>query len=448
MSLHFLPLFSMHLGFFPVPSSFSCNSFDIHLPDIIDPFPFTFPLISPHVPDRRGQHPLHRLHHPKQCPPWMLNCCTVAILFPFIPSMHFPGTFHQLFSIHPLSLHFPHFVHQRPFISINFASFLSILFPAHSIQPFPMNCLFAFLSLFVPAVRFFTFCPCIFLHLGFCVQFLCLSFRSLPVTPVSLHFLFSPLFRIVSTHSIIRIIRDDAGNAGALKTLVFGLVFGRCADMLQNSSEFLANRLSQSANPSPLIRVGPVQNVCAWSEHGRRMVGAWSAHVLRMVGGMGRTALYLKVSPTGLWPAARSRPVAGFKAADPSTGGQPSFFFCATVGWPERNFSGGYVAARASAWYIPGSHSSGDAAQTWAENQAAARRVRAEACVGGTDGRRSGSYRIGALRAHTGCVAKGSPGSVSSRSPHCGHTCILAWQSDGSARQLAQWPRELWKSDV
>ena len=52
------------------------------------------------------------------------------------------------------------------------------------------------------------------------------------------------------------------------------------------------------------------------------MVGAWSAHVLRMVGGMGRAALYLKVSPTGLWPAARSRPVAGFSrltpdAADP-----------------------------------------------------------------------------------------------------------------------------------
>ena len=107
--------------------------------------------------------------------------------------------------------------------------------------------------------------------------------------------------------------------------------------------------------------------------------------------------------------------------------------------------SGGNVAARASAWYIPGSHSSGDAAQTWAENQAAARRVRAEACVGGTDGRRSGSYRIGALRAHARCVAKGSPGSVSSRSPHCGHTCVLAWQSDGSARQLA---RELWTSDV
>ena len=34
-----------------------------------------------------------------------------------------------------------------------------------------------------------------------------------------------------------------------------------------------------------------------------------------MVGGMGRAALYLKVSPNGLWPAARSRPVAGLRAA-------------------------------------------------------------------------------------------------------------------------------------
>ena len=61
------------------------------------------------------------------------------------------------------------------------------------------------------------------------------------------------------------------------------------------------------------------------------MVGAWSAHVLRMVGGMGRAALYLKVSPNGLWPAARSRPVAGFKGCrpvppTPPLGGQPRFF--------------------------------------------------------------------------------------------------------------------------
>ena len=61
------------------------------------------------------------------------------------------------------------------------------------------------------------------------------------------------------------------------------------------------------------------------------MVGAWSAHVLRMVGGMGRAALYLKVSPTGLWPAARSRPVAGFKGCrpvppTPPLGASPGFF--------------------------------------------------------------------------------------------------------------------------
>ena len=43
------------------------------------------------------------------------------------------------------------------------------------------------------------------------------------------------------------------------------------------------NRLNQSANPSPLIREGPVQNVCACSDHGPLMVG-----------GMGRAALYLK----------------------------------------------------------------------------------------------------------------------------------------------------------
>ena len=36
-----------------------------------------------------------------------------------------------------------------------------------------------------------------------------------------------------------------------------------------------------------------------------------------MVGGMGRAALYLKVSPKGVWPAARSRPVAGFKVCRP-----------------------------------------------------------------------------------------------------------------------------------
>ena len=96
----FLPLFSMHLGFFPVPS------FDIHLPDIFDPFPFTFPFISPHVPDRRGQHPLHRLHHPKQCPPWMLNCCTLL--------QSFFHSFHQCI-FQELSINCPHIFHPSPF---------------------------------------------------------------------------------------------------------------------------------------------------------------------------------------------------------------------------------------------------------------------------------------------------------------------------------------------
>ena len=98
--------FSMHLGFSPVPSSFSCNSFDIHFPDIFDPFPFTFPFISPHVPDRRGQHPLHRLHHPKQCPPWMLNCCT--LLQSFFHSLH-QCIFQEL------AINCPHIFHPSPF---------------------------------------------------------------------------------------------------------------------------------------------------------------------------------------------------------------------------------------------------------------------------------------------------------------------------------------------
>ena len=46
-----------------------------------------------------------------------------------------------------------------------------------------------------------------------------------------------------------------------------------------------------------------------------------------MVGGMGRAALYLKVSPNGAWPAARSRPVAGFTryATQPATGHSSPF---------------------------------------------------------------------------------------------------------------------------
>ena len=48
-----------------------------------------------------------------------------------------------------------------------------------------------------------------------------LHFRAMPLTCISftfqsLLFPFSPLFRIASMHSIIRIIRDDAGNAGGV----------------------------------------------------------------------------------------------------------------------------------------------------------------------------------------------------------------------------------------
>ena len=81
------------------------------------------------------------------------------------------------------------------------------------------------------------------------------------------------------------------------KTLVF-LLRG---EMLKKPGK---NRLNKSANPSPLIRVGP-----AWR----------SAKVRHMVGGMGRTALYLKVGPAGLGlrqchgPRGQGPPVAGFK---------------------------------------------------------------------------------------------------------------------------------------
>ena len=151
--------FSMHLGFSPVPSSFSCNSFDIHFPDISDPFPFPCPFISPHVPDRPGQHPLHRLHHPKQCPPWMLNCCTLLQ-----SSFH---SFHQCI-FQELSINCPHIFHPSPFPP--FPAFFSST-PLHFHQ-FCILFVHPFSSPFHPAISHgtavpFTFCPCIFLHLGF-----------------------------------------------------------------------------------------------------------------------------------------------------------------------------------------------------------------------------------------------------------------------------------------
>ena len=55
-----------------------------------------------------------------------------------------------------------------------------------------------------------------------------------------------------------------------------------------DATKILENRLNRSANPSPLSRLGAAQKFCSCSAHGPLMVG-----------GMGRTALYLKVSPAG-----------------------------------------------------------------------------------------------------------------------------------------------------
>ena len=128
-------------------------------------------------------------------------------------SRNFPSIVHT-FSIHPLSLHFPHFFTNAPSFPSIVHPFSSPFHPAISHElfiriPFPFRSRCP-----VP----FTFCPCIFLHLGFSPvpsSFSCNSFdfQSLLFPCISP---FSPLFRIASTHSIIRIIRDDAGNAGGV----------------------------------------------------------------------------------------------------------------------------------------------------------------------------------------------------------------------------------------
>ena len=76
---------------------------------------------------------------------------------------------------------------------------------------------------------------------------------------------------------------------GVLSSIRHHLKSARFVTLRGDATKMLENRLNQSANPSPLIRAGPAQNVCSWSAHGPFMVG-----------GMGRTALYLKVSPAGL----------------------------------------------------------------------------------------------------------------------------------------------------
>ena len=62
-------------------------------------------------------------------------------------------------------------------------------------------------------------------------------------------------------HNIIRIIREDAGNAGGVfqywappKNARFWTRFWA---LRGDATKILGNRLNQSANPSPLIREGP-----------------------------------------------------------------------------------------------------------------------------------------------------------------------------------------------
>ena len=113
--------------------------------------------------------------------------------------------------------------HSRPpgTPSRSFISFPS-KFPGMSLHFLPLHCRFSSLHFLEDSfIRIpFPFRPCIFLQLGFSPapsSFSCKSFdfhfvdfqsRALPI--------FRPLFRIASMHSIIRIIRDDAGNAGGV----------------------------------------------------------------------------------------------------------------------------------------------------------------------------------------------------------------------------------------
>ena len=92
---------------------------------------------------------------------------------------------------------------------------------------------------------------------------------------------------------------DDAGGAGDVVHYGHPPKSTRFLTPRGDAQKAAKNRLNKSANPSPLIRVGP-----AW----RR------AKVRRWVGGMGRTALYLKVGPV----SGQGPPVAGFKGCRPA----------------------------------------------------------------------------------------------------------------------------------
>ena len=90
-----------------------------------------------------------------------------------------------------------------------------------SLHFLPLHCRFSSLHFLEDSfIRIpFPFRPCIFLQLGFSPapsSFSCNAFYLHFVHFQSLLFPLSPLFRIASMHSIIRIIRDDAGNAGGV----------------------------------------------------------------------------------------------------------------------------------------------------------------------------------------------------------------------------------------
>ena len=130
----FLPLFSMHLGFFPVPS------FDIHLPCIFQQLSIN----CPHI------------FHPSPFPPFPAFCSSTPLHFhqfcilfvhPFSSPFH-PAISHELFTripfpfrsrcpvLHVLPVHFPasRFLRAIPLTFISFTSSHSCFF-AFPLQP-------------------------------------------------------------------------------------------------------------------------------------------------------------------------------------------------------------------------------------------------------------------------------------------------------------------------
>ena len=182
-----------------------------------------------------------------------------------------------------LPLHvFPDSFLACPFISFAVsAPFISLKTP-----------LFALLSLFVPAV------PCTFLHLGVSPAPSSFSCSSFDLHVVHLQSLLVPCISHSAPCFALPACIASSASSGRMLAMLAALssirhpqktlVFGRCGDMLQKSPKPIRKSFaSYKSGPSAKRTHGP-----------------------RMVGGMGRTALYLKVSPAGL--ACGPRPVAGF----------------------------------------------------------------------------------------------------------------------------------------